>query len=209
MDVLRGMLKGRMDSLPAAVAANIEYAFRPRIVGGDHVFRLTPAGLVWEGGGRSRLIPYRDIISVRLSYRPGNIVSNRFLTEIWPREGGKVALASVSTSGPFSFEDRGEAYTAFVTELGRRIDEAQPGFRFEMGMPAWRWWPAVVFAGITLSATAYFLGYAFMTGQIKLIFLVLAFAGLFCWQMGTMLFRNRRRICEIKSIPAAILPRKR
>lgn len=198
-----------MNSLPAAISTGTEYNFRPRIVGGDHVCRLTPDALVWEGGGRSRVIPYRDITHVRLSYRPGNLVSNRFIAEIWPREGGKVALASVSVAGPFSFDDRGDAYTAFVTELGRRIEQAQPGFRFEMGMPAWRWWPAVIFAGITLAAIVYFVGYAVMTGQIKLLLVVIVFAALFCWQMGTMLLRNRRRVGDIKSLPLDILPRGR
>lgn len=195
-----------MNSLPAADMAVTEYSFRPGLAGGDQVCRLTRDGFVWEAGGRSRLIPYRDIMSVRLSYRPGNLVSNRFIAEIWPREGGKITLVSVSVAGPVSFENRGAAYTAFVTEFGRRMEEAQPGFRFEMGMPLWRWWSAVVFAGVTLCAFVCFIGYAIKAGDIKLLLVVLAFGALFFWQVGSILFRNRRGACETKSIPTYIMP---
>ena len=192
--------------MDASPSSHFEYRFRPRIVGAEHVFRLVPGALEWEAGSQSRRISYRDIAAVRLSYRPANVTLKRFLAEIWPREGGKLSLISVSAQGPFNFEDRSTVYSPFVVELGRRIDAVQPGFHFDAGMPRWRWWPATVFAAATLVALIYVAVQAFTMRDTSLAVVMLVFGVLFIWQIGTMLLRNRPRMCEARSIPPEILP---
>jgi hypothetical protein len=193
-------------SSSGAASGNLSYQFRPRIVGAEHIFRLAPDALEWESGSQRRRIPYGDIASLRLSYRPANFTLRRFLTEIWPREGGKLSIASVSAQGPFNFEDRSSIYSSFVVELGRRIGAAQPGFHFNAGMPRWRWWPAAVFAIATLAALLYVALQAFAMRDNNLAVVMLVFGALFVWQVGTMLLRNRPRRCEAFSIPPEILP---
>jgi len=192
-----------MDALSSVL---IEYRFRPRIVGAEHVFRLASATLEWEFGNQRRSIPYRDVAFLRLSYRPANMTMRRFLAEIRPRNGSKLSIVSVSAQGLFNFEDRGASYSSFISELGRRIDAAQPGFPVSTGMPRWRWWPATVFAVATLVALIYVAAQALLMRDSSLVVVMLAFGLLFTWQVGMMLQRNRPRICEARSIPRDILP---
>lgn len=195
-----------MNATSDDAAPNPSYGFRPRVVGAEHIFRLTQDALEFEASNRQRRISYRDIARLRLSYRPANVTLRRFVAEIWPREGGKLSIASVSSQGPFNFEDRGAIYSSFVVELGRRIDAAQPGFRFEAGMPRWRWWPATVFAAATIAAIVYVALQALAMRDNSLAVVMLVFGALFIWQVGTMLLRNRPRMCEVRSIPPDILP---
>lgn len=187
-------------------SANPSYRFRPRIVGGEHVFSLTPDALVFESPGRFERIAYRDIARIRLSYRPANMTFYRFVTDIWPREGKKLALVSVSASAPFHFESKGSAYRAFLLELFRRIGPVQPAFRIETGMARWRWLPAAIFGVATLVALLYVLGRALLDAQYSLFAVCLVFGVIFAAQIGTVLFRNRPRSCGIDSVPVEVLP---
>lgn len=187
-------------------SANPSYRFRPRIVGGEHVFSLTPDALEYESSGRFERIAYRDIARVRLSYRPANMTLYRFVTDIWPREGKKLALVSVSASAPFHFESKGAAYRAFLLELFRRIGTVQPAFRIETGMARWRWLPAAAFGIATLVALLYVLGRALLDAQYSLFAVCLVFGVIFAAQIGTVLFRNRPRSCGIDSVPVEVLP---
>jgi hypothetical protein len=192
--------------MDASSSPPFEYRFRARIVGAEQIFRLTPGALEWESGSERRRIPYRDIAFVRLSYRPANMSLKRYLAEIWPREGAKLSMASVSTQGPFNLENRGAIYSPFVVEFGKRVDAAQPGFRLEAGMPRWRWWPAAVFAGATLVALIYVAVQALLMHDRGLALVMLIFGAFFIWQAGMMLLRNRPRMCEARAVPADILP---
>jgi len=193
-----------MDSPPSIPS----YRFRPRIVGGEHIFSLTPDALEFESSGRFERIAYRDIARVRMSYRPANMTFHRFVTEIWPREGKKLALVSVSASAPFHFESKGQAYRAFLLEMFKRIKAVQPAFRIETGMARWRWLPAASFGMATLVALLYVLGRALFDAQYSLFAVCLVFGVLFAAQIGTMLLRNRPRSCEIDAVPVEVLPRR-
>lgn len=192
--------------MDASSSPPIEYRFRARIVGAEQIFRLAPGALEWESGSERRRIAYRDIGLVRLSYRPANMSLKRYLAEIWPREGSKLSIASVSAQGPFNLENRGAVYSPFVVELGKRVDASQPGFRFEAGMPRWRWWPAAAFAGATLVALIYVAVQALLMGDSGLALVMLIFGAFFVLQAGMMLLRNRPRMCEARAVPADILP---
>jgi hypothetical protein len=193
----------RMDALSSVP---IEYRFRPRIVGAEHVFSLTPNSLEFESSRRRERIDYKDIVRVRLTYRPANMTLYRFIAEIWPRDGNKLTLVSVSANGPFHFENRGAAYRAFLLELFRRIGAAQPAFQIETGMARWRWLPAAIFGVATIIALLYVLGRALLNGQFSFFAFCLAFGALFVAQIGTMLLRNRPRNCAVASVPPEVLP---
>ena len=187
-------------------AAPHTYGFRPRVIGAEHVFRLTQDALEFDVGGRQRRILYKDIARVRLSFSPANFSLRRFVAEIWPREGGKISIVSVSAQNAFNFENRGAAYRDFMIELCRRIGTAQPGFQIESGMPRWRWLPAAIFALGTLAALAYLLVRSLFNAEFGFFVFCLVFGALFVSQIGTMLYRNRPRNCESNLIPAEVLP---
>jgi hypothetical protein len=106
----------------------------------------------------------------------------------------------------FHFSTQAAAYRAFVNELCRRINKAQPELQIDAGLSAWRWWPGVVFGGAILLAIAYFMVVALRDANFSLLVVVLIFAALFSSQIGTMLSRNRPRKARLNSIPAQVLP---
>lgn len=195
-----------MNAAFEVAAPNTAYSFRPRVIGAEHVFRLTQDALEFDVSSRQRRILYQDIARVRLSFSPANFSLRRYVTEIWLREGGKISIVSVSAQNAFSFENRGTAYRAFTIELCRRIGMAQPAFHVETGMPRWRWLPAAFFAAATLVALAYLLVRSLFNAEFGFFVFCLIFGALFVSQIGTMLLRNRPRNCETNSIPAEVLP---
>src|SRR4030081_1017726 len=56
-------------------ATGVRYAYKASLIGSAHQFELTDAGLSWQVSGRSGVWPYRDIASIRLSYRPMSMQS--------------------------------------------------------------------------------------------------------------------------------------
>lgn len=200
------LVDGAMNAASEDAAPNPAYGFRPRVIGAEHIFRLTLDALEFDASNRQRRILYRDIARVRLSFSPANFSLRRFITEIWPREGGKISIVSVSAQNAFNFENRGAAYRAFTIELCRRIGMAQPAFHVETGMPRWRWLPAAIFALATLVALAYLLVKSLLNSQFSFFVFCLVFGVLFVSQIGTMLLRNRPRNCEANSIPMEVLP---
>lgn len=183
-----------------------EYQYRPRITGAVHTFRLTPDALEWDLGRWSGRLPYRDVAYMRFSLRPTNLASNRYLVEVRSKDGLKLPIASVSTKSMLVSENRGPAYRVFVTELASRVRAAAPASHFEAGLPSWRWWPAVIFAFTTLAAILYVMAHAFAIGEKSLAVMMTVFGGLFVWQVGVTLLRNRPRICGA-AIPAEVLPK--
>jgi hypothetical protein len=196
----------RSIALAGSAGDGSEYQYHPRVMGVAYGFRLAPDALEWDLGGRSGRLPYRDITFIRFSLRPTNLMSNRYLTEIWSRGGPKLAIASVSAKGMLVSEDRGPAYRPFIMKLAARVEAAAPACRLESGLPQWRWYPAVVFAAATFAAVLYVMGRALVTGEIPLAVLMAIFGALFVWQVGLMLLRNRPRICEARAIPKEVLP---
>ena len=47
-------------------AGEYAYTYRPSLLGAPWTFRLTPAGLSFEAGRRSGVVPFRDVRQVRL-----------------------------------------------------------------------------------------------------------------------------------------------
>ncbi len=194
-----------MDSPPADTAVTT-YRFRPRLIGAEHIFSLTPDAIDFEASNRRQRIAYRDIARIRLGYRPANMTFHRFITEIWPHDGKKLVIVSVSASGPFNFENKGAAYRTFLMEFFRRVETVQPGLQIEAGMARWRWLPAAIFGIATIAALGYVLARALIDAQFGFFVFCLGFGVLFIAQIGTMLLRNRPRICKINSIPTQVMP---
>ncbi|HWK86649.1 MAG TPA: hypothetical protein VNQ34_04005 [Xanthobacteraceae bacterium] len=188
--------------------ADFEYRFRQRPVGGGTILRLLPDAfeIEIEPAGRKTQVRYSDVSRVRLGFRPANLAGQRYLAEVWSRTGGKLSIPSVSARGMFHFDNQAAAYRAFITELCRRIGEAQPSLQIDAGMPAWRWWPGAVFGGAVLLAILYFSVAAIRDGNFSLLVVTLIFAALFLSQVGALLLRNRPRKARMNLIPAQVLP---
>jgi hypothetical protein len=196
----------RSDRANDSAAGGMTYRYRPRMVGAEFSFRLEPDALVWELGRRNGRFSYRDIARLRLGYRPANLAGSRFITEIWSREGVKLEIASISQRSLFDYQNLAAEYRAFVVELARRIAASGGECRCDAGFPPWRWWPAVLFGVATIGTTAYIAMHAVFSGQPLFIAMIAALGAFFAWQIGSLLVRNRPRLCELRSIPAEVLP---
>jgi hypothetical protein len=182
------------------------YQFRPRMLGSDHVFRLTSNSLEWNVAGHAGRAAYPMIARVRLGFRPSNFGTQRFIAEIWPRNGPRIEVASASNRSMVAMEDHGPAYNAFIRELHRRIATAGGECRFESGFAAWRWWPMVTVAIATLVAFGIILVRAIAGGDLTASVLVLGLLGLLAWQMAPLILRNRPRRYSPNQIPEEVLP---
>ena len=84
-------------------------------------FTLKPDALEWQIGRRSGRVRYDRVRAVRLSYRPVTMQTHRFITEIWSADNPKIQIVSVSWRSIMEQERLDKAYSAFVTELHRRV----------------------------------------------------------------------------------------
>jgi len=101
---------------------------------------------------RSGHIRFNDIRRLRLTYRPTSMQSHRFMTELWAQGAPKLEILSSSWKSMIEQQRLDRPYTAFITELHRRIALAAPPARFERGSnPLLYWSGLIVFTGLTLA----------------------------------------------------------
>jgi hypothetical protein len=101
-----------------------EYRFRAHAFAKDRTFLLTDDALIWsEDGARIDGVYYDDIAEVRIAYAPTRVARNRYRTQVIFGHGGMVELFNTHYAGFADFEERNEAYAAFVRELHRRLAE--------------------------------------------------------------------------------------
>ncbi len=184
------------------------YAFKPRMLCAEQVFRLGPDSLEWLAAGSNSRVAYPMIARVRVGYRFTNFMGYRYTTEIFPRGGGRMQIASTSARGILDNMSQGAAYRVFIAELHRRIVKARGECRFEAGMAAWRFWPSVVVTGAMGIALAYVLVLGLLGEQSVTGLVLVAFGVLFLWQMGKMVLGNRPRSYSPDAIPEETLPKK-
>jgi len=182
------------------------YSYKPSLFGTPWQFRLAADALEWQAGMRAGRFPYADIRRVRLSFRPVNMQTYRFLAEIWPLQGPKVTIASSSWRSMIEQSRQDAAYSTFVTELHRRIAAARGTAAFDSGSPALLYWPGLaIFAAVSLALAALTVK-ALRVASWAAAALVGGLLGLFLWQAGTFFKRNRPGRYRPDALPRALLP---
>ena len=182
------------------------YAYKPALIGAPLQLRLTPTALEWSRGRSAGRIPYDRIRRLRLSFRPVSMQSQRFVAEVWPASGPKLQIVSVSWRGIAELERQNAAYTAFITELHRRIAAVGAAPRFEAGTSVVVYWIGwAVFAGIAVALAA-LTARALQVGATMAVLIIAGFAAVFAWQMGTFLRRNRPGTYRADALPPWLLP---
>ncbi len=182
------------------------YSYKPSLFGAPWQFRLAADALEWQAGMRGGRFPYADIRRVRLSFRPVNMQTYRFLAEIWPLQGPKVTIASSSWRSMIEQSRQDAAYSTFVTELHRRIAAARGTAAFDSGSPALLYWPGLaIFAAVSLALAALTVK-ALRVASWAAAALVGGLLGLFLWQAGTFFKRNRPGRYRPDALPRALLP---
>ena len=182
------------------------YVYKPSLVGAPLEFRLAPDAFEWRKGRHAGRTPYDGIRRIRLSFRPATMQNHRFLAEVWPADGPKLQIASTSWRSIMEQERLDAAYTAFLTELHRRVGAAGGAPLLQTGSPALLYWPGVViFAGVLL-ALAGLIVRALQSQAWSGGAFVAAFLALFLWQAGGFFRRNRPGTYRADAVPAQVLP---
>ena len=193
-----------IDRDPAALCT---YAYRRSLVGAPWQFTLDADGIDWVRGTKFGHIPFRGVRRVRMSYRPANLQTHRFMTELWAEGAPKLEILSSSWKSLVEQERLDGPYAAFVAELHRRIALAAPPARFEQGSHPFRYWPGLVlFVGVSLAA-ALLIVRALQAHAQGGAAIIGAFLALFLWQDGNYFRRNRPALYRPEAIPAEVLPK--
>ena len=183
-----------------------EYTYRPSLLGAPFTYRLTAAGLAYQAGRRAGVVPYRDVRRVRLSFKPASMQSRRFLSEIWADGAPKLQIVSSTWKSMMEQVRQDKDYSAFLTELHRRLAASGAAPRYERGSLPLLYWPGVglfVAVGLALAALAV---RGLQSGTIAGAAFVAAFLALFLWQGGNFFRFNRPGLYRPNDLPRDLVP---
>src|SRR5437870_2556432 len=187
-------------------ANHLRYAYKASLIGSAHQFELTDKGLAWKISGRSGVWAYRDISSIRLSYRPTSMQAHRFRADLWDKGGGRIKIVSTNWQTVSLMTPQDNGYRAFMTELHARMAAAGSKATLTGGLPSGLYAAALVFVGLLAIAMIGLFVRAVMTGEYAGAAFLVAFALLFNWQIGGFVRRNRPIAYTFDHLPEALLP---
>jgi hypothetical protein len=187
-------------------APETSYAYKASLIGAAHRFELTDDGLSWRTGARSGLCPYLGIAAIRLSYRPVSMQSRRFRADIECADGQRIVVLSTSWQTAALMAPQDQDYRAFIVQLHERIAEAGSRAALIGGIGPTSYAAALVFSALVGVAIAGLLFRSIATGEWAGALFLVGFAGLFAWQIGGFILRNRPRSYTFDHLPEALLP---
>lgn len=188
-------------------AGDPTYAFKPSLIGSMCQFALRPDALEWQIGRRSGRVRYEAVRAIRLSYRPVTMQTHRFIAEIWSAGSPKIQIVSVSWRSIMEQERLDKLYSAFVTELHRRVAAAGAQPKLSTGLPLMTYWVGAVIFSAVLLATGALVVRAAASVQWAATAVVAIFFLVFAYQLGTYFYRNRPGRYRPDAIPSSVLPR--
>ena len=183
------------------------YTYKPSLMGAPCHFALRQEGLQWERGRYAGLVRYDRIRKIRMSFRPVTMQSQRYITDIWSSDNPKLQISSASWRSLIEQERLDAAYTAFVTELHRRLAMAGTTAEFTSGMPVATYWIGVVVFAASIFAIGALTVRAMQLDDWKAAALVGALFLVFAIQLGNYFRRNLPGRYRPEAIPAGVLPR--
>jgi hypothetical protein len=182
------------------------YIYKASLIGSAHRFELTDDGLSWHVAGRSGTWPYADIAAVRLSYRPISMQPRRFRADIDHVGGGRISLLSTTWTTVTLMAPQDRDYSAFITQLHRRLKEAGSSAELIGGLRPGLYHAAVAMLAIVAVAIGGLLIRALLTGEWAGALFLIGFAALFWWQIGGFVRRNQPRRYTFDALPEQLLP---
>lgn len=182
------------------------YTFKPSLAGAVRQFDLTDDGLVWQVGARRGVWPYRSIAMVRLSYRPVSMQPRQFRADIVHDSGQRQIVLSTTWKGFALVETQDEAYRDFLRALHRRLAAAGGRAVFHGGLrPVAYALGAMVLAVVALAMAA-LTARALAGGALAGALFLIALGGVFVWQIGGFMRRNKPCVYTPDAPPPQLLP---
>lgn len=189
-----------------AEAPVVRYAFKPSLIGAAFQLDLRDEGLWWRVGNRSAIWPYAEIAAIRLSYRPVSMQQRRFRADIRHGSGARLSVLSTSWQTAALMAPQDHDYRTFIIALHERM--ARVGSAAELTGGLGRKIYAAAFALVVLVGVMMFGLFvrALSVGMWSGVAFLIGFAGLFAWQVGGFIRRNRPITYSFDHIPEALLP---
>jgi hypothetical protein len=188
--------------------ASTAYTYRPSLLGTPWAFELTEHGIDWTAGNRSGHVAFRAIRRVRMSYRPANMQSYRFVTEIWADGAPKLQIVSSSWKSMVEQERLDDAYSAFVAGLHRRIAASGAPVRFEQGSNAIKYWVGLAVITALTVGLCVLIVRALQANAMGGAAFIAAFLALVLWQSLNFLRRNRPGVYRPDALPPTLMPKR-
>jgi hypothetical protein len=183
------------------------YTYRPSVLGAPWEFKLTDDAIEWVAGRKSGRALFRNIRRLRMSYRPANMQSHRFMTELWADGAPKLRIMSSSWKSMIEQERLDGPYSDFVVELHRRILGAVATVMFEQGSSPLIFWPGlIVFAGVVVALLLLAVR-ALQADALGGAAFIGVFAALFIWRGRDFFRRNWPGAYRPDALPAALMPK--
>jgi hypothetical protein len=185
----------------------LNYSFRPSVLGAPRSFRLSADALAWDIGRRSGRVALDRVRRVRMSFRPATLQNHRFVTEIWSSDGPRLDIVSSSWKSMVEQVKLDRDYRVFITELHRRLAAMGTTARFDTGTNPLTYWAGLAVFVATGLALAIIITRAVQGRAIGAAILVGAFLAAFLWQAGNFFRRNRPGRYRPDALPAELLPK--
>lgn len=185
----------------------VTYTYRPSLAGSPREFTLTGNAIEWRTGRQSGSVDFAQVRFVRLTHRPANMQSYRFVTEIWSDGAPKLQIVSTSWKSMFDQERLDGPYSAFVVEFHRRLAQAGATPEFLRGTnPVIYWAGVAVFAAVILCLLGLSVR-AIQAGATGGLLFIAAFITMFGWHGVNFLRRNRPGTYRPDALPDLLLPK--
>jgi hypothetical protein len=193
-------------TMSAQPEPDARYAYKASLIGAAHRFELTDQGLSWQVGGKSGIWAYRDIASIRLSYRPVSMQSHRFRADIENTNRQRLVILSTSWQTAALMAPQDRDYRAFIELLHRRLAEAGSHASLIGGIGPWAHNAALAVLALVAVSVTGLLVRAIATGEWAGALFLVGFAALFARQIGGFVRRNTPRAYGFGDLPQALLP---
>jgi hypothetical protein len=188
-------------------AAALAYQHRAKPYSPEARFELKPGQVAITQGARKGDFPYRDIVMVRLMYKPRNTTNEGYQAKLYRRDKKTASLTNLSWKSLVDLERQDADYSRFVRELIGRIVAANPDVILEAGMPTWLHRVTALFGILSVLALIIVAGQALIQGSWPVALLTGALGLYFTWWSARYLGRNRPRGFRPEAIPADVMPR--
>lgn len=183
----------------------VTYAARPKMIGPGSRFRLENGVLDWTMGARSGRLSLADVVSVQLSYHPGQLAAPNYEMRLKGRNGETLRVGSLSRTSVTSVEDNRAAFAAFVRAVHAGLPRSG-GIDFAAGLPAWRWWLMTALALVTCAGLVAVVASAVGQGQWTVAALMAILLPLLGWPLAETLWRNVPGPYSPDALPTRLMP---
>jgi hypothetical protein len=183
------------------------YAHRARPYAAEAEFELMPTHVAVRQGRRSGDFPYRDIVMIRLTYKPRNSTNEGYQTKIYRRDKRTASLTNISWKSLVELDRMDAGYRGFVEALVQRTSEANPNVVLVAGMPGWQHKLTVLAGLIAVLALITVTSQALLNRGYPVAFFAGALAVYFVWFTLRFTGRNRPRGFSPDAIPQDVLPK--